>query len=390
MTAADEGPNVAAWHRLPACGSLRVIGVDPERGFAGGESQVLGLTLELLRLGHDAQLLCDPDGLLWHRASAANVICHPLKIRNAIDCVAGMRLRGFLSRNHFDVVHFHTSRAHSMAPFASGLAPALVVTRRMDYVPNRWFAPYLYNRAVDGVAAISRGVANALATAGVSQRHITVIPSGVDCARFAPPSAEQRAAARRELDLDAEQIAVGSVGALEMRKGHRYLLDALAEVQSRHPAIRGYIAGDGSQRAALEQQAQRLGLGDTVRFIGSIGDPRTLFWAIDIFVQPSVMEGLGVALLEAMACGLPAIASRAGGMAEVIEDRRSGLMVAAADSAALAQAIEELAESPAMRLSLGNEARHQAAQNFSLQAMAHRTLALYESIIGRKRGRCAA
>jgi glycosyltransferase involved in cell wall biosynthesis len=301
-----------------------------------------------------------------------------------------MRLRGFLSRNRFDVVHFHTSRAHSMAPFAAGLAGVLVVTRRMDYVPNRWFAPYLYNRAVDGVAAISQEVARALTAAGVSAQRITIIPSGVDCTRFAPPDPDQRAAARRELGLEPGQIAVGSVGALEMRKGHRYLLDALAELQKRNPALRGFIAGDGSQRVPLEEQAPGLGLGQGVRFMGSIGDPRTLFWAIDIFVQPSVMEGLGVALLEAMACGLPAVASRAGGMAEVIEDRRNGLLVAAGDSAAIAQAIEELTGSPALRQSLGAAARNHAVKNFSLQAMAHRTLALYRSSIGRKLRRCAA
>jgi glycosyltransferase involved in cell wall biosynthesis len=369
-------------------GPLRILGVDPELGFAGGESQVMGLTLELLRLGHNAQLLCDPDGILWRRARAANVICHPLKIRNAMDCVAGMRLRGLLSRNRFDVVHFHTSRAHSMAPFAAGSAKALVVTRRMDYVPNRWFAPYLYNRAVDGVAAISRGVAQALVAGGVAAQRITIIPSGVDCTRFAPSSPDQRAAARRDLGLDSGEIAVASVGALELRKGHRYLLEALAAMQGRHRAIRAFIAGDGSQRAALEEQANRLGLGQTVRFLGSIEDPRTLFWAIDIFVQPSMMEGLGVALLEAMACGLSAVASRSGGMAEVIENRHDGLLVAVADTVALARSIEELADSPALRLSMGAQGRIKAEQDFSLAAMARKTLALYQSSM-RKPKRCA-
>jgi L-malate glycosyltransferase len=370
--------------------ALRIVGVDPELAFAGGESQVLGLTLELLKLGHGAELLCDPDGMLWQRARAANVVCRPLKIRNALDCFAGMRLRGFLSRNHYDVVHFHTSRAHALAPFASGLAGAMVVTRRMDYVPNRWFAPYLYNRAVDGVAAISQGVANALTAAGVSPQRITVIPSGVDCFRFTVPSPEQRESARRELGLESSQINIASVGALELRKGHRHLLDALGELQKQQTSIVCCIAGDGSQRAALEHQARRLGLKQTVRFLGSIGDPRTLFWASDIFVQPSVMEGLGVALLEAMACGLPAIASRAGGMVDVIDDRHDGLLVAAADSGALTRAIEELVNSPALRSSVGAQARIKAEQNFSLAAMTRGTLDLYLSSLGRKLGRCAA
>jgi L-malate glycosyltransferase len=371
-------------------GPLRIVGVDPELGFAGGESQVLGLTLELLRLGHDAQLLCNPDGMLWQRARAANVVCHPLRIRNAVDWLAGLRLRAFLSRNRFDVVHFHTSRAHSMAPFAAGRAGAIVVTRRMDYVPNRLFADYLYNRAVDAVAAISQEVASALVAAGVARERITIIPSGVNCHRFAPPSGELRAAARDELGLEVNEIAVSALGGLETRKGHRHLLDALGELRERRPAIRCLIAGDGSQRAALEEQANRLRLGPNLRLLGSIEDPRKLFFASDIFVQPSIKEGLGVALLEAMACGLPAVASRAGGMAELIEDRRSGLLVKPADSGALAQAIDELAGSPVTRSSLGGAARARIAADFSLETMARRTLALYQSSLERKLKQCAA
>jgi glycosyltransferase involved in cell wall biosynthesis len=369
---------------------LHIVGIDPELRFAGGETQVLGLTLELLRLGHRAELLCDPDGLLWQRACALNVVCHPLKIRNALDFGAGMRLRGFLMRNRFDVVHFHTSRAHSMAPFAAGAVEASVVTRRMDYVPNRWFAPYLYNRAVDGVAAISKEVARALTTAGVSAERITIIPSGVDCARFIPPSPEERAQSRLELGLKPDQIAIGAVGALETRKGHRYLLDALAELRHDRRSFRTFFAGDGTQREALRELARRHSLGETICFMGSIADPRTLFWAIDIFVQPSLMEGLGVALLEAMACGLPVVANRAGGMADVIEDRSNGLLVNAPDAGALAQAIGKLADSPSTRSALGRQARLDAEQHFSLAAMAHRTLALYQSIIGRKLTGCAA
>lgn len=374
MTRTIQSPNPA---------KLRIIGVDPERNFAGGESQVLGLTLELLRRGHDAQLLCDPDGLLWQRARDANVVCHPLKIRNALDCLAGLRMRRFLSQHRFDVVHFHTSRAHSMAPFIAGLAGTRVVTRRMDYVPSRLSVSCLYNRAVDAVAAISQEVANALGAAGVSSKLITIIPSGVDCRRFSPPTPEQRAAARGALGLAPDQVAIAAVGGLELRKGHRYLLDAIAQLRGPWPTLRCFIAGDGSQRGALAEQARRLGLEKPLQFLGSIEDPRTLFWAIDIYVQPSVKEGLGVALLEAMACGLAAVASRAGGMAEVVEDGRSGVLVAAADSGALAGALGELIDSPAVRSSIGAAARERVERNFSMETMAHRTLALYQSSLAK-------
>jgi glycosyltransferase involved in cell wall biosynthesis len=356
---------------------LRIIGVDPERNFAGGESQVLGLTLELLRMGHDAQLLCDSDGLLWQRARAAGVVCHPLKIRNAVDCLAGFRMRRFLSEQRFDVVHFHTSRAHAMAPFAAGRAGTRVVTRRMDYAPSRLSASFLYNRGVNAVAAISQEVANSLRAAGVSSQLIAVIPSGVDCRRFAPPAPEQRIAARAALGLGRDEIAIAAVGGLELRKGHRFLLDAIAQLRGDRPALRCLIAGDGSQRDALAEQSRRLGLENSLQMLGSIEDPRALFWAIDIYVQPSVKEGLGVALLEAMACGLAPVASRAGGMVEVIEDRRSGLLVAAADSGALAHALGELIDAPVARSSIGAAARDRIERNFSMETMARRTLALY-------------
>src|ERR1700683_5379258 len=212
----------------PAAAPLSIAGVDPERDFAGGETQVLGLTRELRAMGHRAELLCDRLGELWRRARAAGVVCHPVPIRNALDAAAGAALRRTLRDGGYDVVHFHTSRAHAMAPWVRGLTRAAVVTRRMDYAPNRLFARWLYGRAVDGVAAISSSVADALVRAGVARERITLIPSGVACAHFRPPSADERAQARAALGLRDADRAVGAVGALEPRKGHRYLIEAMA------------------------------------------------------------------------------------------------------------------------------------------------------------------
>ena len=165
----DDAYQVTADSDTADAQPLSVVGVDPELGFAGGETQVLALTLALAGGGNRAELICDPAGRLWERATAAGIKCHPLHIRNAIDLAAGVRLRAILKRERYDVVHFHTSRAHSMAPFARSFGSALIVTRRMDYRPNRVFAPLLFNRAVDGVIAISGGVADSLAAAGVDR-----------------------------------------------------------------------------------------------------------------------------------------------------------------------------------------------------------------------------
>ncbi|WP_304822143.1 glycosyltransferase family 4 protein [Candidatus Binatus sp.] len=369
---------------------LSIVGVDPEPGFSGGETQVLALTLALNAAGHRAELICDPAGRLFERALAAGIRCHPLRIRNAIDLAAAMRLRTILRREHFDVVHFHTSRAHSMAPFVRDCASATVVTRRMDYRPNRLFAPFLFNRSVDRVIAISAGVADSLEAAGVDRNRIATIHSGVDCDRFCPPSIMQRDQARSSLGLGRDEIAVVAIGSLEARKGHRYLLEAaasLARTASKHaPAIRYFIAGDGSIRREIENQIAQLGCPKGITMLGRIDDPLTLLWASDIFMMPSLKEGLGVAALEAMSCGLPTIASAVGGLAELVEHDRTGVQVEPAHSDQLASAIARLAASPELRTRMGAAARIRVEQNYSMAAMAARTLALYRACLNQPRG----
>ena len=363
---------------------LRVAGVDPEREFAGGQSQVLGLTRELLRMGHRAELICDPAGKLFDRAAAEGIRCHSLRLRNSVDLAGGMRLRSILAREGYDVVHFHTARAHAMAPFARGLARALIATRRMDYRPNRLFAPFLYSRAVDGVAAISHAVATALTSAGVPRERITVIPSGVDCEYFRPPSNEERIAARQALGVAAETIAVGTIGALEERKGHRHLLEAIAPAMG---AVSCFIAGEGSLRSELERRAEELGLSTRTRFLGRVETSRDLLWALDIFVFPSLWEGLGVAALEAAASGVATVASNAGGIAEVVRDGETGVLVAPADARALRDAIARLAACGSERKALGEAARERAVAQFAMGVMAHRTMALYRACLGERKDR---
>ncbi len=365
---------------------FRIAGVDPERAFGGGETQVLGLTLALGRMGHRAELICDPAGPLWERAQAAGIACHALRIRNSVDFAAGMRLRSILRREHFDVVHFHTSRAHAMAPFARGHAGTLVVTRRMDYRPNRMFAPYLYNHAVDGVAAISSEVAQSLARARVPRERIAIISSGVDCARFRPPAADERRAARAQLGIADDAVVLGTIGAVEERKGHRYLLEAMTELcRAPQGPLVCLIAGDGSRRAELERDAVQMGIAGVVRFLGLVDDARPVLWALDIFIFPSLHEGLGVALLEAAACGLPAVASNAGGIPEVVIEGYTGLLVPPANASAISAATRRLIATPAERAEMGAAARERALREYTMDTMARRTLELYRRCLAAHR-----
>ena len=344
-------------------------------------------------------MLCDPTGQLWRRAREAGVPCQALPIRNSIDAAAGLRLRRLVHSRSYDIVHFHTARAHALAPYLYGLAgddqarpgPRLIVTRRMDYVPNRLFAAWLYNHAVDRVAAISPSVADALVSAGVKRDRITLIPSGVDCEHFKPPDAAVRSEARAALGLAADQLALGSVGMLEARKGHRFLIEALALAarSGKQNNLRCLIAGGGplqfelaGQISALEASGQ-ISPG-TIRMLGVCENPYPILAALDLFVMPSLAEGLGVAALEAMACGLPVIASAVGGLRDLVKNRVTGLLVPSGDPPALAAAIVELTSAPALRASMGTAGRTRAAGHFSIAVMAQRTLALYRDCLAPK------
>ncbi len=373
-------------------GPLGIVGIDPELGFAGGETQVLGLTLALAREGHRAELICDPAGRLWERARAAQIKCHSLRIRNSLDLPAAIRLRAILGRERYDVIHFHTSRAHAMAPWARGFARALIVTRRMDYRPNRLFAPLLFNRAVDRVVTISRGVGDSLVEAGVDRSRIVTVPSGVDCDRFHPPSSEQRAHARASLGIRLDQIVIGAVGMLEPRKGHRYLIDAISTLTAPGSSagdgsrLRCLIAGDGSLRDDLERQIVQIGCSSQVTLLGHTDDACEVLWASDMFAMPSLKEGLGVAMLEAMAVGLPAIASGVGGLLEVVEHDRTGILIEPARPEQLASAIARLADNSQLRSAMGAAARARAEVEYSMNAMAERTMAVYRgSLAGTRR-----
>jgi glycosyltransferase involved in cell wall biosynthesis len=383
----DDAYQVTADSDTADAQPLSVVGVDPELGFAGGETQVLALTLALAGAGNRAELICDPAGRLWERATAAGVKCHPLHIRNAIDLPAGVRLRAILKRERYDVVHFHTSRAHSMAPFARSFGSALIVTRRMDYRPNRVFAPLLFNRAVDGVIAISGGVADSLAAAGVDRGRVTVIHSGVDCERFRPPTREERSAARSALGITDDDFVISAVGALEVRKGHRYLIEAAGALAAARKSlnVKCLIAGQGAIRSILDTEIALLRIPGRIKLIGRIEDAGELLWASDVFAMPSVKEGLGVAALEAMAVGLPIIASEVGGLREVVEDDRTGILVPPANPAAIGSAIARLADGPGLRAEMGAAARARALENYSMAETAALTLEIYRACLRKAR-----
>ena len=349
---------------------MRILHVDPERRWGGGEVQVAALLRELVRRGHESVLAAAPDAPIARIASGLGVRVVPCAIANDLDLRAVPTLRA--SARGVDVVHLHTARAHAMAPWLRGLGVRLVVTRRMDYVPRRGpWTRHLYNRAVDRVIAISDGVRAALVAAGVDAARIRVVPSGIELDRCVP-APDARARLRRAWGATDEAVVAIVVGALETRKGHATLLAAAAAAGR---ALRYVFCGAGSQEGALREVARARGV--PVEFLGFRSDVADCLAAADVAVLPSRHEGLGVAALEAMAVSRPVVASRVGGLAEVVEDGVTGRLVPPDDPPALGAALATLAATPATRAAMGDAGRERVRARYSSVAMADGTIACY-------------
>ncbi|MGE3512713.1 MAG: glycosyltransferase, partial [Vicinamibacterales bacterium] len=195
----------------------------------------------------------------------------------------------------------------------------------------------------------------ATAQEGFRAEQAVTITHGVHLPRFAPRV--DRAACRRSLGLKADGVVIGTIGRPIEEKGHTHLIDAATTVLERHPEAEFLIVGEGQLRAALEAQAARAGLGDRVHFTGARSDVPELLSIMDVFAFPSISEGFGIAVLEAMASRLPVIASDIRPLADIIEDSVTGLLVPAGDGAALARAVTRVLDDADLRFQLAARGR---------------------------------
>jgi glycosyltransferase involved in cell wall biosynthesis len=356
---------------------LKILHIDPEKNWGGGEVQVFGLLAYLAGQGHQNHLLTHPHGRLLEQSQKLQVQSFALTVRNALDIREVPKIRRLIRNEKYDIVHFHTKRAHALSPWLPHGAnrPRYVVTRRMDYPQAaNWYTRYLYNHSVDAVIAISRAIAEVLIRAGVEADKIRVIHSGIDAARFAEPG--------RENTPDRDASIIGTVAHLEARKGQRYLLEAARLLKTQGYAFKLALAGNGSLRQVLERMAQSLGLEQEVTFLGFISDVPKFLAGLDIFVLPSLYEGLGVAALEAMAAGKAVVASRVGGLVELVEDRETGFLVSPGDAQELAAAMAKLIRDKSLRAAFGQKGTARAREQFTIERMAKRTEDCYYAILG--------
>ena len=235
-------------------------------------------------------------------------------------------------------------------------------------------------RATQHFAVISRQVERDLQSIDIPPARISFIPNGVDTARFTPLDSAAKQEARHALGLPTGPLVV-FCGRLTQVKNLPLLLRAWALTAARQPEATLVLLGDGEERAVLTALRAELGLEARVHFAGAQVDVRPWLQCADVFVLPSKSEAMPVALLEAMACGLACVASAVGGVLDIITPEHNGLLVEVGDLAGLDQAFARLLAEPALRDTLGRQARADIEQRYSLDAVAQRFVALYRAML---------
>ena len=354
---------------------MRVLHINTEKGWRGGERQTI-LTLAGLRERRvAAALIAQPGSPLFEGAVENRIPVCPLRMRGPLDVVAAWRLSVIARTKGVEVMHLQTAHAAALALLAClfRCKAKKVVSRRVDF-PIR--SAWKYNR-FDAVAAISKAVRDVLISRGVVEEILRVIPSGIPVAVEKPADTESF---RRETAKGA-RFLVASVGRLAAHKGHRYLIEALPRALAREPSITVAIIGDGELRTELERRARELDLAERVVFTGFRHDVLEIMWSLDLLVMPSLSEGLCTTLLDAMVRGVPIVATTVGGMPEVLDGGRFGLLAPPADPNALADAIVAALHDDAARKAMTNGADRWVRDNYSADVMVEKTLELYQNLV---------
>jgi len=339
-----------------------------------------------------------PGGYFKDKLVAMGVPFYDGLLHHRFDAMAFRELESVIRKEKAEIVetfaHPNTVIFSSLARLRS-LVERVVVsyhavgTDARGNVVKPYLRPLL--RKLDGHIAVAEVQKRRLVDVdGLREDSVRVIYNGVDTAIFRPAAPDERDSQRRALAIPSDAVVLMAVGSLKAIKGVDVLLDAFAPIVKSEPRARLVIVGDGPDRAALEARARELNIAGQVTFLGLRDDVHALLRIADALVLASRTEALPTVILEAMASGLPVVASNVGGVPEMVEPDRSGLLVAPENAAALSDALRCVVASEEVRRRLGERGRAIVQERFRIETMCENRMSYFEELLERPVRQAAA
>ena len=339
----------------------------------------------LQKRGHGVELVAVRDAAIALRAQAARIRVHAVS-DSMRRMGAARRIRKLVAgEKRFDIVHANEAHALTAAWLArSHRHVPLVVARRVAFPLSRGRISLARYGAAAKILAVSEAARKQLIAAGLPSDRIEIVADGVDIPGTIP--ADTREKARQRWGFAPDEVVMECVAALTEEKGHALLIEAFAKLRGRPGAgnRRLLLAGDGRLRPQLEQRVRDAGVESAVVFAGFVPDVEAVYAAGDLFVFPSLQEAAGSSLLRAMAFGLPVVALERGGVSEIIEDGRNGVLAREATPEGLAQATERVLADPALMERLSQAGRESVAERYSADRMIDATERIFVELISER------
>ncbi len=362
---------------------MRIVHVETGRHLYGGALQVLFLLEGLSRRGIDNVLVCTRDSDIARQARPFARV-REVPMGGEPDLSFPFRLSSIIGETKPNLIHVHSRRG---ADIWGGLCASLhgtasLITRRVD---NREWPPIarLKYGSYDGIVTISEGIRQVLLEEGIPPARVRCVHSAVDVEQYRIE--RDREWFGREFGVPVTAPVIGVIAQLIPRKGHRFLLDITPELASRFPGLRIIFFGKGPLDGELRDGIARRGLGDRVQLAGFRDDMPRILPCLDLVAHPALMEGLGVSLLQAAACGVPMVAARAGGIPEIVRHGVNGYLVPPGNSRELANAIADLLSSPERAARMGAAGLELVRREFSIDSMVNGNLGVYEEMLRGRR-----
>ena len=365
---------------------MKVMHIEAGRHLYGGARQVLYLVEGLTARGHTNMVVCPIDSEIAQRLAHTGMMVFPTQMSGDLDFAQIGRLRQLIEEQQPDVIHLHSRRG---ADWYGGIAARrfpeipVVLSRRVDNPESKLLLGYKY-RLFDRVIAISNAIRNVLFEAGVPESKLRVVHSSVKTSTW--EHRWDRLAFLKTFFPDlssnnSDAPIIGMVAQLIPRKGHRFMIEALPTVLAKYPNAKLIFFGRGREQNNLTQLATELGVRDSVVFAGFRKDINHWLGCLDVFVHPPLAEGLGVAVLQAAAASLPIVASRVGGIVEIIENNISGYLVDPGEVEQISDGILRLLDNPTDAAEMGVAAHAKVVEQFSVDAMVEGNLKIYRELL---------
>jgi len=362
---------------------MKVLHIEAGKHLYGGALQVVFLLRGLKARGIDSVLAC-PTGSAIAAEAAPHARVVQMKMGGDADVGLTGRLRQLIRSERPDVIHLHSRRGSDLWGALAGRLEGVpvVLSRRVDNPESRLVVRLKY-RLYNEVITISDGIRQVLLAEGVPPAKLHCVLSAVDTERYRPDRSHL-AWFRSSFGVANDELTIGMVAQFIARKGHTTLLDALPEVLARHPRLKVILFGQGPLRDAIAARVQADALlAQHVQLPGFRNDLDRILPCLDALAHPAHLEGLGVSLLQAAACGVPLVGGRAGGIPEIIQPGLNGELITPGDTAALVRELNKVLDSAELRQRYGQAGRQWVLERFSIDAMVEGNLSVYQRAVAR-------